>query len=165
MAGINTKVVRRSNALANYPYGKDFLYDEAMMTGNGISGRLKALATAGTMGVVMMAKPGSLLKKGVDAMLPEPGEGPNKKERENGFYNLLFIGTLADGQTIRGKVTGDRDPGYGSTSKMLAESAICLAVDELPEVAGMLTPAVAMGDALLKRLQDNAGLTFSILDA
>jgi len=113
------------------------------------------------MGVVMMAKPGSLLKKGVDAMLPEPGEGPNKKERENGFYNLLFIGTLADGTKVRGKVTGDRDPGYGSTSKMLAESAICLALDDLPDMAGMLTPATAMGDALLNRLQENAGLTFT----
>lgn len=161
MAGINTKVVRRSNALANYPYGKDFLYDEAMMTGDGFGGRVKGYGTAAAMGVVMMAKPGSLLKKGVDAMLPEPGEGPNKKERENGFYNLLFIATLEDGSTVSAKVTGDRDPGYGSTSKMLAESAICLALDELPAVAGMLTPATAMGDALLKRLQDNAGLGFT----
>ncbi len=161
MAGINTRVVRRSNALAGYPYGKDFQYDEAMLSGDGIGGRMKGLATAGVMGLVMMAKPGSLLKKGVDAVLPEPGEGPNKKERENGFYNLIFNTTLANGSMARGKVTGDRDPGYGSTSKMLAECAISLAVDELPEVAGMLTPAVAMGDALLKRLADNAGLTFS----
>ena len=161
MATINTKVVRRSNALANYPYGKDFEYNEAMLTGDGIGGRMKGLATAGALGVVMMARPGSLLKKGVDAMLPKPGEGPNKKERENGFYNLVFNTTLADGSLVKGVVKGDRDPGYGSTSKMLAESAICLAIDELPEVAGMLTPAVAMGDALLKRLQDNAGLTFT----
>ncbi|MEM1121979.1 MAG: saccharopine dehydrogenase NADP-binding domain-containing protein [Bacteroidota bacterium] len=161
MAGINTRVVRRSNALAGYPYGKDFQYDEAMLSGDGLSGRMKGMATAGVMGVVMMAKPGSLLKKGVDAILPDPGEGPSKKERENGFYNLLFFTTLADGSMAKGKVTGDRDPGYGSTSKMLAESAICLAVDELPDVAGMLTPSVAMGDALLKRLEDNAGLTFS----
>lgn len=161
MAGINTRVVRRSNALAGYPYGKDFQYDEAMLSGDGLGGRMKGLATAGVMGVVMMAKPGSLLKKGVDALLPEPGEGPNKKERENGFYNLIFNTTLADGSLAKGRVTGDMDPGYGSTSKMLAECAICLAVDELPEVSGMLTPAVAMGDALLKRLADNAGLTFS----
>ncbi len=161
MAGINTKVVRRSNALANYPYGKDFLYDEAMMTGDGFGGRIKGFSTAAALGVVMMAKPGSLLKKGVDAMLPEPGEGPNKKERENGFYNLLFFANLKDGSTVTGKVTGDRDPGYGSTSKMLAESAICLALDELPDMAGMLTPATAMGDALLDRLQENAGLTFT----
>jgi len=161
MAGINTRVVRRSNALANYPYGKDFQYDEAMLTGNGIGGRMKGLATAGVMGVVMMAKPGTLLKRGVDKLLPEPGEGPNAKERKNGFYNLLFTASLADGSMASGKVTGDMDPGYGSTAKMLAESAICLAVDDIPDVSGMLTPAFAMGDALLKRLQDNAGLTFS----
>ncbi len=161
MAGINTRVVRRSNALADYPYGKDFQYDEAMLTGDGFGGRMKGLATAGVMGVVMMAKPGTLLKRGVDAMLPEPGEGPNAKERKNGFYNLLFNATLADGSMANGKVTGDMDPGYGSTSKMLAECAICLAIDDIPDMGGMLTPAVAMGDALLKRLQDNAGLTFS----
>ncbi len=161
MAGINTRVVRRSNALAGYPYGKDFQYDEAMLSGDGFGGRMKGLATAGVMGIVMMAKPGSLLKKGVDKILPEPGEGPNATERKNGFYNLIFNTILADGSRARGKVTGDRDPGYGSTSKMLAESAICLAVDNIPDMGGMLTPAVAMGDALLKRLQDNAGLTFS----
>lgn len=161
MAGINTRVVRRSNALANYPYGKDFQYDEAMLAGDGIGGRMKGLATAGVMGVVMMAKPGTLLKRGVDALLPEPGEGPNAKERKNGFYNLIFNTTLADGSIAKGRVTGDMDPGYGSTSKMLAESAICLAVDDIPNQGGMLTPAVAMGDALLKRLQDNAGLTFN----
>ncbi|MEM6320083.1 MAG: saccharopine dehydrogenase NADP-binding domain-containing protein [Bacteroidota bacterium] len=163
MAGINTRVVRRSNALANYPYSKDFQYDEAMITGKGLSGRLKGYTAAAAMGVVMAAKPGSLLKKGVDAVMAKPGEGPNKKERETGFYNLLFIGTMPDGAIVKAKVTGDRDPGYGSTSKMLAESAICLAIDELPAEGGVLTPAVAMGDALLKRLEDNAGLKFKLL--
>lgn len=161
MAGINTKVVRRSNALMGYPYGKDFRYEEAVMGGKGISGRVKSTITALGMGVMMLAKPGSLVKKGVDAVLPKPGEGPNKKAREEGFYNLKFIATLKDGSILNGKVTGDMDPGYGSTSKMMAESAICLAKDEIPNVGGMLTPSVAMGDALLKRLEENAGLTFS----
>ncbi len=161
MAGINTKVVRRSNALMGYPYGKDFRYEEAVMGGKGISGRVKSTITALGMGVMMLAKPGSLVKKGVDAVLPKPGEGPNKKAREEGFYNLKFIATLKDGSILNGKVTGDMDPGYGSTSKMMAESAICLAKDDLPDIGGMLTPSVAMGDALLKRLQDNAGLTFT----
>lgn len=161
MAGINTKVVRRSNALAGYPYGKDFLYDEAMMTGSGVGGRMKATMGAIGLGVVMGAKPGSFMKKMVDSRLPKPGEGPDKNARENGFYNLLFFANTKDGQAVSAKVTGDRDPGYGSTSKMLAESAICLAKDDLPEVAGMLTPAVAMGDALIERLVANAGLTFS----
>ncbi len=162
MAGINTKVVRRSNALRGYAYGKDFLYDEAVMSGAGIGGRIKGTVTAMAMGIMMLAKPGSLIKKGVDAILPKPGEGPSKAVREAGFYNLKFITTLEDGSTFTGKVTGDMDPGYGSTSKMMAESAICLAKDGLPHMGGMLTPSVAMGDALLKRLQDNAGLTFSV---
>lgn len=161
MAGINTKVVRRSNALFGYPYGKDFRYEEAVMSGDGIKGRLKGIAAAASLGVMMMAKPGSIIKKGVDMVLPKPGEGPNKAAREAGFYNLRFHATLNDGSPAIGKVTGDMDPGYGSTSKMLAESAICLAKDDLPNVAGMLTPSVAMGDALLKRLGESAGLTFS----
>ncbi len=161
MAGINTKVVRRSNALAGYPYGKDFRYDEAMMGGKGISGRFKAIAATLPLGLLMSAKPGSFLKKMIDKRLPEPGEGPNKAAREAGFYNLKFFTILQDDSVVVGKVTGDMDPGYGSTSKMLAESAICLAKDSLPDIGGLLTPSVAMGDALLQRLQDNAGLTFS----
>ncbi|MGB0931035.1 MAG: saccharopine dehydrogenase family protein [Chitinophagales bacterium] len=163
MAGINTKVVRRSNALSGYSYGKDFRYDEAMMSGDGIGGRIKGTIAAVGLGVLMLAKPGSLVKKGVDALLPKPGEGPNKKVREAGFYNLKFIATLDDNSTMTTKVTGDMDPGYGSTSKMMAESAISLAKDSLPDIGGVLTPSVAMGDALLKRLQDHAGLTFSIV--
>lgn len=161
MAGINTKVVRRSNALAGYPYGKDFRYDEAIMSGDGFSGRLKGISAALPLGVLSMAKPGSFLKKMIDKRLPKPGEGPSKNSREKGFYNLKYFITLEDGSLAQGKVTGDMDPGYGSTSKMLAESAICLAKDTLPTAAGVLTPSVAMGDVLLKRLQDNAGLTFS----
>ncbi|MEM9929200.1 MAG: saccharopine dehydrogenase NADP-binding domain-containing protein [Bacteroidota bacterium] len=161
MAGINTKVVRRSNALAGYPYGQDFRYDEAMLAGDGISGRLKATAAAIPLGMMMMARPGTFMKSIVDGILPKPGEGPNKAEREAGFYNMKFFLTLEDGTEILGKVTGDRDPGYGSTCKMLAEAAICMAKDELPDAAGVLTPAVAMGDALLIRLEENAGLTFT----
>lgn len=161
MAGINTKVVRRSNALAGYPYGKDFRYDEAVMSGDGIAGRLKAYGNAATLGVLMLAKPGSLMKGLVDRVLPSPGEGPNAAKREAGFYNLRFFITLHDGSTAVGKVRGDRDPGYGSTCKMLAEAAICLAKDETPDAAGVLTPAVAMGEPLLTRLEANAGLTFS----
>jgi len=163
MAGINTKVVRRSNALANYSYGKDFRYDEAVLSGDGFKGRLKGISSALPLGL-MMLKPGSFLKKIIDKKLPNPGEGPNKTERENGFYNLKFYATLHNGSLATCKVTGDMDPGYGSTSKMLAESAICLAKDDLPNASGLLTPSVAMGDALLQRLQNNAGLTFEYLE-
>ncbi|MGB0389155.1 MAG: saccharopine dehydrogenase family protein [Ardenticatenaceae bacterium] len=161
MAGINTKVVRRSNALGGYPYGKEFRYDEAVMSGDGFRGRVKGIASVLPVGIVMLARPGSLLKKGLDRMLPKPGEGPSKEKRETGFYDLRFIATLADGSSAVGQVTGDMDPGYGSTAKMMAESAICLAKDEIPEISGVLTPSIAMGDALLHRLQESAGLTFS----
>ena len=164
MAGINTKVVRRSNALSAYPYGKDFLYDEAVITGKGLGGKLKGYGMLAGLGVLMAGKPGSMMKKLVDKTQPKPGEGPNKEQRENGFYNIILLGKIDDKVVIKAKVTGDRDPGYGSTSKMLAESAICLALDKdkTPKTSGMLTPSVAMGDILLERLEADAGLTFTI---
>ncbi|MFT5193495.1 MAG: short subunit dehydrogenase-like uncharacterized protein [Candidatus Promineifilaceae bacterium] len=164
MAGINTKVVRRSNALGGYPYGKEFGYDEAILSGDGMMGRVKGISAASVLGIVMLAKPGSLLKKAVDWYLPEPGEGPDKAKRAAGFYNMRFYATLHDGSVVVGKVTGDMDPGYGSTSKMMAECGVCLAKDETPDVAGVLTPSIAMGEPLLKRLEENAGLTFSYQD-
>lgn len=162
MASINTKVVRRSHALAGYPYGKDFQYDEAVLNGKGMGKKIEAKVIAGGMNLAMNMKPDSMLKKVADRFLPKPGEGPSKKERENGFFNLSFLGKFVDGHTLKAKVTGDRDPGYGSTSKMLGETAVCLAKDELLATAGVLTASTAMGDALLKRLEENAGLSFSI---
>lgn len=161
MAGINTKVVRRSNALSNYSYGKDFRYDEATLSGKGFKGKMRGILAAIPL-MFMTAKPKSVLKSIANKLLPKPGEGPNKEQRENGFYNLRFYVTLEDGSSAMGKVTGDKDPGYGSTSKMLGETAVCLAVDELPKISGVLTPSVAMGDALLQRLEQSAGLTFSL---
>ena len=161
MAGINTKVVRRSNILSGYSYGKNFRYEEATIYGKGFKGRMKGIINAIPMGLMMSAKPGSLLKRAVDAVLPKPGEGPTKKQREDGFYNLKFYITLEDGSSAFAKITGDMDPGYGSTSKMLGEAAVCLAMDKLSNLSGILTPSIAMGDALLKRLEKNAGLTFS----
>ena len=161
MAGINTKVVRRSNALSNYSYGKDFRYDEATLSGKGFKGKMRGILAAIPL-MFMTAKPKSVLKSIANKLLPKPGEGPNKEQRENGFYNLRFYVTLEDGSSAMGKVTGDKDPGYGSTSKMLGETAVCLAVDELPKISGVLTPSVSMGDALLQRLEQSAGLTFSL---
>ncbi len=160
MAGINTKVVRRSNALSNYSYGKDFRYDEATLSGKGFKGKMRGILAAIPL-MFMTAKPKSVLKSIANKLLPKPGEGPNKEQRENGFYNLRFYVTLEDGSSAMAKVTGDKDPGYGSTSKMLGETAVCLAVDELPKISGVLTPSVAMGDALLQRLEQSSGLTFS----
>jgi len=161
MAAINTKIVRRSNALSNYSYGKDFMYNEATLNGKGLLGKIKGYFLAVPIFILMSAKPGSVLKKLIDFILPKPGEGPSKKDREAGYYNLRFYITLEDGSKAFAKVIGDMDPGYGSTSKMLAESAICLAKDKLPDSGGVLTPSIAMGDALLDRLQKNAGLIFN----
>ena len=161
MAAINTKIVRRSNALSGYAYGKDFMYDEATLSGKGLKGKFRAYVSALPLAILMSAKPGSFLKKIIDMILPKPGEGPNKDKRESGFYNLRFYITLEDESNAFAKVVGDMDPGYGSTSKMLGESAVCLAKDILPGSSGVLTPSIAMGDAILDRLQKNAGLSFS----
>ena len=161
MAAINTKIVRRSNALSGYAYGKDFMYDEATLSGKGLKGKFRAYVSALPLALLMSAKPGSFLKKIIDIILPKPGEGPNKDKRESGFYNLRFYITLEDQSNAFAKVIGDMDPGYGSTSKMLGESAVCLAKDILPDSSGVLTPSIAMGDAILDRLQKNAGLSFS----
>jgi len=161
MAAINTKIVRRSNALSGYSYGKDFMYDEATLSGKGLKGRIRAYVSAFPLAVLMSANPGSFLKKIIDAVLPKPGQGPNKDQRKAGFYNLRFYITLEDESNVFAKVVGDMDPGYGSTSKMLGESAVCLAKDILPDSSGVLTPSIAMGDAILDRLQKNAGLSFN----
>ncbi len=158
MAGINTKIVRRSHALIDFKYGSDFSYDEATLSGKGILGKLKGYFSLIPI-FLATRKKGSLLKKIVDYILPKSGEGPSEKTRISGYYNLRFYLTHQNKIHIS-KVIGDMDPGYGSTSKMLAESAVCLALDKTPETYGILTPSVALGDPLLKRLQENAGLTF-----
>ena len=161
MASINTKVVRRSNALTNFSYGTNFSYNEATLSGKGFKGKIRGYLGAIPL-IFVAAKPNSMLKKIANAILPNPGQGPTKKQRENGYFNLkFFIKTMDDTQMIA-RVIGDMDPGYGSTSKMLAESAICLAKDNLTNYNGVITPSVAMGDSLLKRLEDNAGLTFTL---
>ena len=165
MAAINTKVVRRSNALMGYAYGQDFRYEEAMIAGPGIGGRLKALGIACGIGALMagaaLAPTRALLNRFV---LPKPGQGPSPQQREAGYFNIILIGRLAEGSIVRARVTGDRDPGYGSTSKMLGESAVCLAkdLDDASVGGGFWTPASALGAPLLERLKENAGLTFEI---
>ncbi|MDA9543586.1 MULTISPECIES: trans-acting enoyl reductase family protein [Bradyrhizobium] len=150
MALINTRNVHRSNMLMGFPYGKDFVYDEMVLTGPGEKGEANAKR-------VMAA---NAEKTGPNA--PKPGEGPSKEERENGLFNLLYVAIAPDGRMVRAGVTGDRDPGYGSTSKMISECAICLLRDASDVPAGFWTPGAAMQHKLIKRLQDNAGLTFGV---
>lgn len=148
MAPINTKNVHRTNFLLGQHYGADFVYDE-MMVAPGIGDMGKAAAEAIARINPMASDKG-----------PKPGEGPSKEERDAGFYDLLFIGELPDGRRIDAVVTGDRDPGYGSTSKMIAEAALCL-VHDVQGDGGIWTPGALMGVPLRKRLIDNAGLTFT----
>ncbi|MFT4797853.1 MAG: short subunit dehydrogenase-like uncharacterized protein [Candidatus Azotimanducaceae bacterium] len=165
MAAINTRVVRRTNALMNYAYGRDFRYNEAMLMGNGPLGYLKAGTVAGVSGLIMLTAAFSPTRSLLKQVVPKPGEGPSPEAIANGFFNIVLHGRHPDDKekNIKVEVTGDRDPGYGATSKMLAESAVCLAKDDLGEKGGILTPASAMGDKLLQRLQKNAGMTFSVV--
>jgi short subunit dehydrogenase-like uncharacterized protein len=164
MGGIDTKVVRRSNALLGYAYGKGFRYDEAMLMGAGPLGFTKACAmSAGTLAMLGALALGPV-RRAVSGRLPQPGEGPSQAKREAGYFEIALRGEHPSdaAKALRGRVRGDRDPGYGSTSKMLAESAVCLAQDGLATGGGCWTPASAMGDALLARLGKNAGVTFTI---
>ncbi|MFZ2630811.1 MAG: saccharopine dehydrogenase NADP-binding domain-containing protein [Desulfosalsimonadaceae bacterium] len=165
MAAINTRVVHRSNALMGHAWGKDFTYDEAMMMGDGLMGRVRAASFAAALGAFLVGGyfgPTRFVMK--KTLLPKPGEGPSAKQRETGFYKLLLVGKDAEGHQLRVMVTGDRDPGYGSTSKMLGETAVCLLKDiEKKELnGGFWTPATAMGQKLIDRLTAHAGLTFEV---
>src|SRR6185312_3988845 len=150
MATINTRNVHRANLLMGFPYGKEFVYDEMVLTGPGEKGEVNAKK-------VMAA---NAEKTGPNA--PKPGEGPSKEERENGRFELLYVAIAPDGRQARAVVTGDRDPGYGSTSKMISECAICVLRDTPDVPAGIWTPGAAMREALVRRLVDNAGLTFRV---
>ncbi|HKU04793.1 MAG TPA: saccharopine dehydrogenase NADP-binding domain-containing protein [Bradyrhizobium sp.] len=150
MANINTRNVHRSNMLLGFPYGKDFVYDEMVITGPGEQGEAVAKK--------VMAANNKLSGNDV----PKPGEGPSKEERESGYYDLLFVAIATDGRQARAAVKGDRDPGYGSTSKMIAECAMCLLRDAADVAPGIWTPGAAMQHKLIKRLEHNAGLTFTV---
>ena len=168
MASINTRIVHRSNQLLGYEYGRDFKYDEAMWMKDGIKGKLTSYAlSAGLLGfaTAMMITPSrELLSKHV---LPKSGSGPSKEEQENGYFDIRLFGQTAKQQSIVTKVTGDKDPGYGSTSRMLSQAALCLAQDISKEEVGggFWTPASAMGDKLIERLEQHAGLSFDVIDS
>ncbi|MGA0071622.1 MAG: saccharopine dehydrogenase family protein [Steroidobacteraceae bacterium] len=167
MEKINSRIVHRSHALLGEPWGRDFTYTEAVLTGRGLGGRLRAtgqaLGLAGFGLAAALPPTRWLLQRYV---LPAPGEGPTPAQQESGFFDLRFHGQTRDGRALRIKVTGDRDPGYGSTAKMLGQAAACLAQDleQTTRAGGFWTPASLMGQRLIDRLQARAGLNFVVLD-
>lgn len=148
MATINTKNVHRSNFLLNHAFGHDFVYDEMLFTGPGEKGEAAAKAVAADRSMAS-----SDLK---------PGDGPSKEERENGSYDVLFAGYNKQGDILKASVKGDRDPGYGSTSKMIAESAVCLLLNPEAASGGIWTPGAALQELLIDRLEQYAGLSFTL---
>ena len=163
MEAINSRVVLHSNALLDMAYGRDFSYSEGMLTGKGLKGRIGAVMSTvafGLLGVGLYFSPTrALLEKFV---LPAPGEGPTPEAQLNGYFDVRVHGRDDQGNQLMVKVTGDRDPGYGSTAKMLGQAGLCLALDIKKEdrAGGFLTPSVAMGNALLERLEAHSGLAF-----
>lgn len=149
MAAINTRNIHRSNMLLDHQYGKNFKYDEMLLTGPGNSGEAAANAVASDKS--LSSDDG-----------PQPGEGPSKEQRDNGFYDVMFLGQDVNGKTHIVSASATLDPGYGSTSKMISESAICLVENYDTIEGGFYTPAPALGDSLIKRLEENAGLSFKI---
>lgn len=148
MATINTKNVHRTNFLRGHPYGEDFRYDEMMLTSPGEAGKAAANAVA------------EMLKNPFGAKPPQPGEGPSKEERENGFYDVLFVGEWPDGTRMHYGVKGKYDPGYGSTSRMIAETGMALLSSDA--AGGVGTPGSFLGEALVERLRDHADLSFAV---
>ena len=166
MAAVNTRVVHRSNALLNKAYGDDFHYSEAMLMGKGKKGKSRSRNMGWGLNIFMIMaaiKPTRwILERFV---LPKPGEGPTPQEQLKGCFDYRFVGKTDDGQTIKVKVTGDRDPGYGSTAKMLGQAAVCLAnISKQDKPGGFWTPATIYQENLIERLIDKSGLTFEVLE-
>ena len=167
MAAINIKNVHRTHALRGHPWGRDFVYDERLLTGGGAIGESKAKALARSTRLQNLALGFAPTRALARLALPKPGQGPSRQQRERGRYEIVFSGETAQGQRLSATVKGDRDPGYGSTCKLIAESALCLVQDVGRDKAagGVWTPGAAMGLVLVRRLQARAGLSFAIDDA
>ncbi|MEM9090512.1 MAG: saccharopine dehydrogenase NADP-binding domain-containing protein [Cyanobacteria bacterium P01_F01_bin.53] len=169
MAAINTRIVLRSNDLLGYSYGKRFQYEEAVLTGPNAGGWLAAQGLSVALGALAMAMAFSPTRWLLgNTIIPKQGEGPSQTSQEQGFYDLRFWGVTGDGESIEVKVVGDRDPGYGSTAKILGQAGLCLAEDfsenfsGADKPGGFWTPASMFGNTLIERLGKSAGLTFEV---
>lgn len=159
MAETNTRVVRRGHALAGFPWGDEFVYREVMSTPGNVRGAVMAASITSTLAGAAAALKRPWLREKLQKRVPKPGEGPSEQKRERGHWKVRFLAEDGDDKLLY--IVGDAhgDPGYTSTAKMLGESALCLAYDNLPSEGGVLTPSVAMDGALLDRLRE-AGLDF-----
>lgn len=158
MASINTRVVRRSNALLGYPYGRALRYRETTAL-KGTKGLVFGAALTAGLGVLIGSQRFEATKTLMAKALPKPGDGPNQHERDTGFFRMRLELESTEGRRLHVNIAGTKDPGYGETARMLSQSALCLAFDELPTRAGVLTPATAMGVTLVERLR-KVGMTF-----
>jgi short subunit dehydrogenase-like uncharacterized protein len=163
MGSVNTRVVRRSNALSDWSYGREFRYRELMRTGGGPLGLAKAAGVSGGIAGMFagLATPGA--RQVLDRFLPDPGEGPDEKARDRGFFNIDIHAKTSSGKKLRCEIRVQGDPGYKATAVMLGESGLCLALDDLPDASGVLTPASAMGRVLADRLIA-AGHSYEVVD-
>lgn len=165
MAAVNTRIVLRSNTLMDYPYGKSFQYEEAVLTGPNTAGWLKAqglsVALSGLAVATAFSPTRWLLE---NTIIPKQGEGPSQASQEEGFYDLRFRGVTGNGETLEVKVVGDQDPGYGSTAKMLGQAGLCIAENfaKADKPGGFWTPASMFENVLIERLEKSAGLTFEV---
>ncbi len=170
MANVNTRVVRRTNAVLDYPYGEDFRYSEAISKGEGFGALTRALGEAVNTNWTYASCAIPPVRALTGLWRPGPGGGPTREQREDGSFDIALLGKLQSEQGepigIHGRVGANRCPGYGSTAWMLAESALCLALDSdrLPVKGGSWTPASAMGSRLIERLK-GAGMTFRVNDS
>jgi short subunit dehydrogenase-like uncharacterized protein len=155
MAGFNTRIVRRSNALRDHAYGRRFRYREVSAYGKGWRGRRRATVFTGLMGLAFAGMANPRTRPVVDRLAPSPGEGPSEEARRSGWFSMKIRTTTQTGRRYLATVAAQGDPGYAATAVMLGESALCLALDgpALPDGAGVLTPSTAMGDALVERLR------------
>jgi short subunit dehydrogenase-like uncharacterized protein len=166
MASFNTRIVRRSNALQDWAYGREFSYGEAMGAGSGPRGAVTAaIVSAGLVGAVSAMSFGPT-RGLLDRVLPAPGTGPSEEVRQKGWFRMDVEATTESGRRYKAVAAGSGDPGYAATAVMLGESALALVLDgdRLPDRAGSLTPATAFGDVLVERLRA-AGHTYEVTPA
>ena len=166
MGTVNTRVVRRSNALLDHAYGSRMRYRELMLAGGLPLGPAKAAGIAAGLGVFVAGLSLPPTRKLLDHLLPDPGEGPGEQARERGFFKMDIHAQTGSGAHLVSEIRASGDPGYKATAVMFGESALSLAADEehLPDVAGVLTPATAMGEVLTERLRQ-AGHAYRVRTA